>query len=261
MKKQVLRLVLPVVAALLFAGCMSAPSERQTDLKEAARLNTDMGAEYLRKGQFRDAKDKLDSAVKQDPKYYKAQWVMALLLEQLDRPAEADSFYKTAMRLQPEDPDIANTYAVYLCKSGKIDEALPVFEVLIRNKLYREPWAAATNAALCLRNDKRNADALAFLERALTMRPDYVDAAIQKADIQLSLGQSAQARQTVDAYLALGKIKERDPHRPDVLMIGVRAALATSDRAGADSYGRLLMRDFPTSPQAKAVPQLLQGAK
>ncbi len=55
---------------------------------------------------LRDAKDKLDKAVKQDPKYYKAQWVMALLMEQLDRPAEADPYYKTAMRLQPEDPDI-----------------------------------------------------------------------------------------------------------------------------------------------------------
>jgi type IV pilus assembly protein PilF len=260
MKARMLRLLLPVVLCVVVAGC-AASGERETDLKSAARLNTDAGAEYLRKGQFRDAKDKLDSAVKQDPKYYKAHWVMGLLLEQLDRPAEADSFYKTAIRLQPEDPDVTNTYAVYLCKSGKIDEALPLFENLIRNKLYREPWAAATNAALCLRNDKRNADALAFLERALTMKPEYVDAVIQKADVQLAVGRPAQARQTVDAYIAQEMPKARDPHRPDVLMIGVRAALAAGDREGAGQYGRLLIRDFPNSPQAKAVPQLLQGAK
>jgi hypothetical protein len=36
--------------------------DRQTDFAEAARL-TDAGAEYLRRP-FRDAKDKLDSAVK-----------------------------------------------------------------------------------------------------------------------------------------------------------------------------------------------------
>jgi type IV pilus assembly protein PilF len=248
--------ILPLLSALLIAACMSPPGGRQTDMKEAARLNTDAGAEYLRKGQLRDAKDKLDSAVKQDPSYYKAHWVMALLLEQIDRPAEADGYYKTAMRLQPEDPDIANTYAVYLCKSGKVDAALPLFEGLIRNKLYREPWAAATNAALCLRTDKRNADALAFLDRALTMRPDYVDAVIQKADVQLAVGRGAQARQTVDAYLALDVLKSRDPHRPDVLMIGARAAQSTGDCAAADNYARLLRRDYPASPQTAALPQL-----
>jgi len=251
-----LRLVLPLLAVLMSAGCMSASGSRDTDFKEAARLNTDAGAEYLRKGQFRDAKDKLDSAVKQDPSYYKAHWVMALLLEQIDRPAEADGYYKTAMRLQPEDPDIANTYAVYLCKSGKVDEALPLFEGLIRNKLYREPWAAATNAALCLRNDKRNADALALLERALTMRPDYVDAVIQKADVQLAVGRGAQSRQTVDAYLALDVLKSRDPHRPEVLMLGVRAAQSMGDCTAADNYARLLRRDYAASPQTAALPQL-----
>lgn len=252
-----LKLTLPLLAVLMFSGCMSAPSgSRGTDFKEAARLNTDAGAEYLRKGQFRDAKDKLDSAVKQDPSYYKAHWVMALLLEQIDRPSEADGYYKTAMRLQPEDPDIANTYAVYLCKSGKVDEALPLFEGLIRNKLYREPWAAATNAALCLRNDKRNADALAFLERALTMRPDYVDAVIQKADVQLAVGRGAQSRQTVDAYLALDILKSRDPHRPEVLMLGVRAAQSVGDCDAAANYERLLRRDYSASPQTAALPQL-----
>jgi type IV pilus assembly protein PilF len=255
-----LRGVLPLLAVLLVAGCMSPP-ERQTDLKEAARLNTDAGAEYLRKGQLRDAKDKLDSAVKQDPSYYKAHWVMALLLEQIDRPAEADGYYKAAMRLQPEDPDIANTYAVYLCKSGKVDDALPLFDGLIRNRLYREPWAAATNAAVCLRSDKRNADALAYLDRALTMRPDYVDAVIQKADVQLAVGRGAQSRQTVDAYLALDILKSRDPHRPEVLMLGVRAAQSTGDCASAENYARLLRRDYPASPQTAALPQLPQCKK
>jgi type IV pilus assembly protein PilF len=260
MKAQLLRLALPVAASLAFAGCMST-GDRSVNLKEAAALNAESGGNYLRSGDYRSAMEKLEKALKQDPKSYKANWVMAVLLERIDRPAEADSYYKTAMRLKPDDPDIANTYAVYLCKSGKIDDALPLFEGLIRNKLYREPWAAATNAALCLRTDKRNADALAYLERALTMRPDYIDAVIQKADLQLAVSRGAQARQTIDTYLALGKVRDLDPQRPDVLLIGVRAGVADGDRAAAEKYGRLLMRDFPNSPQAKAVPQLLQGVK
>jgi len=262
MTPRAMRLALPLLALLACGGCMSvSSSDRSVDLKEAARLNVDGAAEYLRRGQFRDAKEKIEKALKQDPKYYKAHWVMALLQEQLDNPAQADGYYKTAIRLQPEDPDITNTYAVYLCKSGKVDEALPLFEALIRNKLYREPWAAATNAAVCLRADKRNADALAYLERALTMQPAYVEAVIQKADTLLAVGRGAPARQAVDSYLSLNKARESDPQRADVLLVGVRAALADGDRPGADNYARLLRRDFASSTQTAALPQLLQGAK
>jgi type IV pilus assembly protein PilF len=274
MKAVMMRLVLPMVAGIVIAGCASTGAgsasgsgsrstsgEREVDNKAAASANAALGAEYMRRGQLRDAKDKLDRALQQDPSNSEANWVMALLLEQLDKPAESDRYYKTAMRLQPNNPDIANTYAVYLCKSGKSDDALPLFDALISNKLYREPWAAATNAAMCLRADKRNADALAYAERALTLRANYIDAVIQKADLQLDLGRSTQARQTIDAYLAVPKPKESDPYRPEVLLIGVRAGLAEGDRLAADSYARLLRRDFPSSPQTASLPQLLQGAR
>jgi hypothetical protein len=46
-----------------------------------------------------------------------------------------------------------------------------------------------------------------------------------------------------------------------VLLVGVRAALADGDRPGADNYARLLRRDFASSTQTAALPQLLQGAK
>jgi type IV pilus assembly protein PilF len=260
MKPQSLRLLLPLLASLVFAACVTTGG-RKVDLKAAAQSNAEAGTAYLRRGQLREAKDKLDTALKQDSSNPAANWAMALLLEQLDMPAESDRYYRTAMRQQPDNPDIANTYAVYLCKSGRSDDALPLFDGLIRNKLYREPWAAATNAAVCLRADKRNADALAYLERALTMRANYVDAVIQKADLQLILGRNTQSRQTVDSYLAVPTPKESDPYRPEVLLIGVRAAMAEGNRPAADNYARLLRRDFPSSPQTASLPQLLQGAK
>jgi type IV pilus assembly protein PilF len=260
MKAQALRVLLPLMAALVVAACVTT-GERKVDLKAAAQANAEAGTAYLRNNQLREAKDKLDVALKQDANNVTANWTMAVLLGQIDKPAEADRYYKAAMRLQPNNPDIANTYAVYLCKSGRIDDALPLFDALIRNKLYREPWAAATNAAMCLRADKRNADALAYAERALTLRANYIDAVIQKADLQLDLGRSTQARQTIDAYLAVPKPKESDPYRPEVLLIGVRAGLAEGDRLAADSYARLLRRDFPSSPQTASLPQLLQGAR
>lgn len=254
MKAGILRLVVPVLALLLTAACVSTGG-RKVDLKVAASKNMEAGAEYLRRGNLRDAKDKLDKALEQDPGNYKTHWVMGLLQEQLGKPAEAERSYKTAQRLGPEDPDVASAYAVFLCKSHKVDEALPLFEGLVRNPLYRTPWAPATNAAVCLRTDKRNADAVRWLDRALTLRKDYEPAVTELADLQLALGKADLARQAVDRFLDL-------PRRsPTVLLIGVRAALAQGDATAADNYARMLRRDFPSSAQTQALPQLLQGVK
>jgi type IV pilus assembly protein PilF len=266
-----LRWMLPALAVLAMAGCASPGAssgktandsgDRQVNSKEAAAALADLGAVYLQRQQYPDAKENLDRALEYDSSNFVANWSMASLMEQIDKPADAERYYKVALRLQPENPELANTYATYLCKSGKVDEALKLFDGLARNKLYRTPWAAATNAAVCLRADKRNADALAYAERALTMRPDYVDAVIQKADLQLVLGKGAGSIQTIDGYLATPIPKERDPRRPDLLLIGVRAGLAVGDRAAAEGYRRQLIRDFPKSPQATEAVQLLQGAK
>ncbi|MEO8316053.1 MAG: type IV pilus biogenesis/stability protein PilW [Pseudomonadota bacterium] len=274
MRAQVFRLVLPVIAGLIVAGCAGSgagrssgqpvngtPGERQVNNKEAAALNAQLGAEYLRGRRFREAKEKLDRALVQDASNFEANWVMASLQEQLDNPAEADRYYKIALKLQPDNPDLANTYGAYLCKSGKVDDAVSLFEGLTRNKLYRTPWAAATNAAVCLRADKRNADALAYIERALTMKADYVEAIVEKADLQLALGRGAGARQTIDGYLATPRPQERDSHRPDLLVLGVRAALAQGDSAAALEFARQLRRDYPNSTQAAALPQLMQTRK
>jgi type IV pilus assembly protein PilF len=214
-----------------------------------------LGVAYLQRGQLQDAKDKLERAAEQDPKNFEVHWAMASLWEHLAMPVEAEASYKKAMKLSPDNPDITNTYAVFLCKSGKVDQALSRFDAVLKNKLYRTPWVVATNAAVCLRSDKRNSDALAYLDRALTMRRDYMEAAIQMADLQLALGRAPQAKLTVDSHLGQGR------KSADLLLVGVRAALAAGDSAAADNYARLLRRDFPASQHAQALPQILQGGK
>jgi type IV pilus assembly protein PilF len=251
--------LLTALYALVMAGCAAVGQNgKPVDNKEAAIANMQLGVRYMKDGQLQLAKDKLERAEKQDPRNYEVHWAMAQLMELIDQPAEAERYYQTAMKLSPDNSSIANIYAVFLCKSNKVDKALPLFEVVIRDKLYPAPWVAATNAAVCLRADKRNADALVYLDGALSQRKDYIPAVLEKADLQLAIGKPALARQTVDNYLALPR---KPPELAQLLLIGVRAAQALGERPAADNYARLLRRDFPGSPQTQSLPQLLQDAK
>jgi type IV pilus assembly protein PilF len=248
-------LLVALLCGVLGACVSTGENGRKVSNKDAARANMQLGVAYMQKGQLQLAKDKLERAEKQDPGNYEVHWAMASLSEHLNQPAEAERQYQSALKLAPGNSEIANTYAVFLCKSGKVDRALPLFDGVIRDPLYRTPWAAAANAAVCLRADKRNADAIPYLQRALSLRPDFVTAVVEMSDLQLALGKPDQAQATVDNFLSIGR------KSPDVLLVGVRAALAQGNRSAADNYARLLRRDFPNSPPTQALPQLLGGGK
>ena len=42
----------------------------------------------------------------------------------------ADKHFKEALRLAPDNPDISNNYAVYLCKNGRIGEGVERFSAV-----------------------------------------------------------------------------------------------------------------------------------
>jgi len=243
--------------AVMATGCATTGDTvdgRPVDEKEAAHANMQLGMAYMQAGNLVAAKEKLDRAEQQDPRSFEVHWALASLSERLRQPGEADRHYQTALKLAPQNGEVSNTYGVFLCSSGKVAPALKLFESAMNNQLYSTPWAAATNAAICLRSDKRAGDAVPYLERALIRRPDYAPAVVELADVQLSLDKPDAARVAVDRFFAIGR------KSADVQLIAVRVALKQGDRVAADTYARLLRRDFPNSPQARELQQLMQPA-
>ncbi len=221
--------------------------------KKAANANVRLGVAYLQQGNLPLAKEKLDKAEKQDPRSYETQYALALLSEQLHSTPDAERHYQSALKLLPNNAEVSNAYGTFLCRNSKVEPALKLFDSTMRDPLYSTPWVPATNAAICLRSDKRNADAVPYLERAIVLRPDYYPAVVELADLQISIGKPEEARGAVDRFLVIGR------KSADVLLLGVRAAMAQGDRGVADNYARLLRRDFPNSAQARELPQMLQG--
>jgi type IV pilus assembly protein PilF len=236
-----------VAAAALASGVASAQSLNP----EAARANVQLGVAYMQQGNLALAKEKLERALKQAPKNVEVHTALAYLNERLDKPQKAEEEYEAATRLAPNNSEVRNNYAVYLCRNGKVDKAMAQFDAAAKDRLYATPWAALTNAAICLRTSRRAPDAVRYLDEAIRVRPDYAAAVFELADLQLELGAAGVAGQVVDRFLALGLVS------PDVLHVGVRAALAREDRPAAQIYVRRLRRDFSDSVQTRSLPQLL----
>jgi type IV pilus assembly protein PilF len=241
------------IALVALAACVTTGDlQRPKSDKDAAIANVKLGVAYMQQGNLALAKDKLERAEKQDPKNLEVHTSLAFLYEKLGKPEDAEKQYQVALKVAPASADVSNNYAVFLCRSGKVDQAVKLFDSAAQDKLYSTPWAAYTNAGVCLRANKRGAEGVAYLQRALDIRPNYAEAVLELADLQLELGHPDLAQNAVDRYLSMGI-----PPTPDVLLIGVRAAIVRGDRGAAENYARRLRRDFPNSAQTRVLPQLL----
>lgn len=242
------RLAMLAVAALA-AGCASAPPaarDEPTRAETAAVYNLQLGVAYLQQGNLPLAKEKLDRAMQQNPREATIHGALALLNEKLGNVADADRYYRSALRLAPRNPDLSNNYAVFLCRSDRVEEGVRRFAEAARNPLYRTPWRAYANAGVCLRGAKRYDEAAANLLQAQRLRPDDAETAFQFGELELERGRPEAAREIVERHLAAFNAT------PELLWVGARAARGQSDRLAEERFLRRLQRDFPDSPQARA---------
>ncbi|HSY08741.1 MAG TPA: type IV pilus biogenesis/stability protein PilW [Steroidobacteraceae bacterium] len=240
-------------AALLatLAACGSMPQQHpESANEEAAGYNVQLGIGYLQKGDLAIAKEKLERAERESPRSPKVHSALGLLYERLGDPKRADDEYRTSLRYAPQDPEVANNYAVFLCKSARTEEGVKYFLEAAHNPLYRTPEAAYTNVAVCLRAAHRDDEAKQNLQHALAIRPNFAEAAYQLADLEFERGHLNDARTVLTHYT------DSFDATPELLLLGVRIARAMGDRVAAEHYARSLRMDFPSSEQARALSDL-----
>lgn len=247
-----LRLVVGVLCCML-AACVTHTMDGGKPLKDedpqvaAGKYNVQLGTAYLQQGNYALARDKLERALKQNPKDPDVHTSLGLLYDRTGDTKGADKHFREALRLAPDKPDISNNYAIYLCKNGRTDEGVERFSAVANNKYYRTPEVALTNAGVCLRSAKRLDEAEKKFAGAIRARPNYSEATVQLASLHLERNDVPQARKVVDTYLNAFK------PQPDVLLSAVNVARAAKDRMSEEKYSRALRLDFPDSAQARAL--------
>jgi len=236
------------LAAFASVACSTGNGGRKKN--DASNYNMQLGMAYLNQGDLGLAKEKLDRAVKENPGDPSVHSAMAMLQDRLGHPDQADKEFKAALNLGPRSPDVLNNYAVYLCRTGRVDEGVKSFEEAAHNALYRTPEAAFTNAGVCLRGAKRDTQAAMSFQRALKVKPSFAEAAYQLADLYFTRGELPDAREVIDHFTTTYEAT------PDLLLLGVRVTRKQGDRLAEEKLARKLRMDFPSSDQARALAEL-----
>lgn len=243
-----------LILTVSLSGCVSTPTDPvtgKTDSREAAEVNTSLGQEYMARGQYEVAMDKLLKAIEEDPDYAAAHTVLAVLHEQLGQVEEAGKEYHRAVRAAPDNGDVNNNYGVYLCQQGRGDEAGRYFQAAVDDPFYRTPHVAMANAGSCALRQNELDKAEGFLRKSLEYDASFADALLPMAIVSQRKGAFLQARAFLQRYEAATAMSAQG------LLLGYQIETELGDSASATRYATELFERFPDSEQFRQLEQQL----
>lgn len=236
--------VVLLLGVMLTSGCVATGGTAQ-ESKDAARVNTELAAAYLGRGDVNLAMEKVERALDQNEEYAEAYLVKGMILARAEEFDKADDYYMKAVRYGRDNPAVLGNVAAYLCNRQEYREGEKVFLDIARMPTYSRPAVALTNAGVCAKRIPALDRAEQHLRRALDFEPNYPQALSIMAELSFDQGEWLRAR----AFLQ--RLEGVQPLGPDGLLLGARIERKLGDGAAERRYADILRRDFAGSKQAR----------
>ena len=220
---------------------------QETSPKDRAVLHAELGAGYYARGRMDIALEELNEAVALDPGNPQIYNYFGLVYAVLGENAKAEQNFQRGLALAPDDSDIRHNWGWYLCSNGKPRQAIPEFEMALRNPLYKTPEIALINAGRCSAEFGDIANAESYYRRALARSPNNAPAAYGLALLAFRAGRLDEAR----GYMKILTAQPAPP--PEALFLGMCIERKANDRSAETTYITQLRNRYPDSAEAKSV--------
>jgi len=245
MNARALRSILVLVLVAVAQPALAEEPAPMTRAKreQAARINAELAITYMKQGNLQAARDKIDRALKQNPRTADTQMAAGFVYDRLGQDKKAAGHFEQAVKLATDNPDVLNNAAVYLCRKGDKKRGEAYFLQAAASPLYKTPEVAYLNAGQCARADGRLKEAEQYFRQSLAIKPEMPEPLLQLADVLHHSGNNLQARAFLQRYTAVAS------PTASVLWLGYRIETALGDASAAQEYGRRLKADFGVSTE------------
>jgi len=255
------RIALTLLIAATIAGCATKPatppphppqdeppvkSQQATPLQRA-QIRTELAAGYYERGQMDIALEELGAAKALDPNSPKIYNIYGLVYAMLGEPAKAEENFRQAIALAPDDSQIRENWGAYLCGTGRAREAMPEFERVLKDPLYKTPEIALINAGKCSASLGQTKEAEEYLRRALSASPGNPTATYNLALLAYRDKRVGEARAWIRPAL------QQPAPSPEALYLGVCIERKQGEPETERSYASQLRNRWPDSPEARAL--------
>ncbi len=246
MKKVCFRTFL-ILLTVIMTGCAangSRPTTYAAPDPKAAEINMRLGLNYLQRGDYEIALEKLQKALQQDPNLPSAHNTIALLYQRLGENDKAEKHFKEAVQRAPDYSEAQNNFGVFLCQQGRYDEAEERFLTAVKNPLYNSAALALENAGMCASRKPDMERAETFFRKALQKEPTLSKSLLQMAQISYQQQDYLQAKAYIERYQTASQWS------PQALLLAIKTENKLDDQNAVSSYILLLRSRFPDSDEA-----------
>lgn len=152
---------------------------------KAAAYNVQLGLAYLKQGNRQRAKQKLLTAIEEDPNSTSANDALAYYFESVKNLLEAENYYQRAIQLSPQSGAGLNNYGAFLCRQKQYTQANDYFLKAAKDPNYLNTGLAYENAGLCAVAAKNDDQAKQYFQMALAQDPHLEQSAYELTQIML----------------------------------------------------------------------------
>ena len=222
-----------------------SPASREQQAEEVAAANLNLGVAYMQQGNYRQALEKLNRAKLAKNDYAPVYNALGVLYQRLGENEVAESNFKKAIKLNPDDSLSLNNYGLFLCQNKRFEEADAIFLEAAENPFYKTPEIAITNAGTCALTNDQPDIAENYFREALMINPEIPPALIQMAELSYEQNDYLGARGYLQRFL------EYSNHTSKSLWLGVRVEQELGDKDTLSSYALLLRNNYPDTKEAQ----------
>ena len=168
------------VVILFLAGC-SLPKIIILHDPLSPEEHNNLGRIYESQNNFEKAMQQYHTALKKDPNFVPSLLLLGDLSYRLKKYSEAETAYKKAIKLQPENGDIYNDLCwVYIDQNIDLDTASELIQKALSLTPEHRPYYLDTLGMLLLRSGK-TAESIVTLKQAVELIPEDVPAYLSEA--------------------------------------------------------------------------------
>ncbi|MGS0742551.1 type IV pilus biogenesis/stability protein PilW [Glaciimonas sp. GG7] len=214
-----------------------------TDAQRRARIRLELAVGYYGHGQLEVALDEVKQAISADPELADAYSMRGLIYMDMGETGLADDNLQRALKLTPNNPDLANNYGWFLCQNGREKESIAYFQRALKSRSYLSPAKALTNAGVCSLKMKERTDAERYFLHAFQF-----DASNPLTNANLAL-LSVEHNDAERARFYMGLVTKVDVLGANVLWLAIKVEHKLGDRVAEKNLVAQLRQRYPGSAE------------
>ena len=169
------RAICILFVSIILSACVSNPTTTNSKKgvvrgADNALIHSQLARGYLQQKQYAVAKGEAEEALKINPNHSDANYVMALLMMELEQYEIAERHFARAIKSDRNNSSAAHDFGMFLCQIGKESASIEYFEIAASNPLFQNREISYMRAGECLAH-LSGAGAERYLKKALEIKP------------------------------------------------------------------------------------------